>query len=219
MPFTTLLGLRIPRVPSARVAGAASPWLSPGALAPHAQLGPEQARPARVSSFCVAPSLDLLASGVRQCMRMLDIGSPDPAATLRRVGLRVTASRLAVLTALAAGAPHSSVDAVVSAVRARLGDGSAQTVYNVLRTLTDVGLVRRIEPAGRPGLYELRIGDNHHHIVCRRCDAIADVDCAVGDPPCLTAADDSGYAIDEAEVIYWGRCPECVAVTSVSSAS
>src|SRR5919202_1643796 len=144
-------------------------------------------------------------------------GSPDPAAALRRVGLRVTAPRLAVLTALAAGAPHSSVDVVVSAVRERLGDGSAQTVYNVLRTLTDVGLVRRIEPAGRPGLYELRVGDNHHHIVCRRCDAIADVDCAVGDTPCLTAADDSGYEIDEAEVIYWGRCPECVAATSVSS--
>ena len=118
-----------------------------------------------------------------------------------------------MLTALAAGAPHSSVDAVVSAVRERLGDGSAQTVYNVLRTLTDVGLVRRIEPAGRPGLYELRVGDNHHHIVCRRCDAIADVDCAVGDRPCLTAADDAGYEIDEAEVIYWGRCPDCLAAS------
>ena len=147
----------------------------------------------------------------------MDTGSPDPAAALRRVGLRVTASRLAVLTALGASAPHSSVDAVVSAVRERLGDGSAQTVYNVLRTFTDVGLVRRIEPAGRPGLYELRVGDNHHHIVCRRCNAIADVHCAVGDTPCLTAADDSGYEIDEAEVIYWGRCPECVATTSVPS--
>ena len=90
-------------------------------------------------------------------------------------------------------------------------------MYNVLRTFTDVGLVRRIEPSGRPGLYELRVGDNHHHIVCRRCDAIADVDCAVGHTPCLTAADDSGYEINEAEVIYWGRCPECVAATSVSS--
>jgi Fur family ferric uptake transcriptional regulator len=147
----------------------------------------------------------------------MDTGSPDPAAALRRVGLRVTASRLAVLTVLATGAPHSSVEAVVSAVRERLGDGSAQTVYNVLRTLTDVGLVRRIEPAGRPGLYELRVGDNHHHLVCRLCDAITDVDCAVGDTPCLEAADDSGYKIDEAEVIFWGRCPECVAATSVSS--
>src|ERR671939_621823 len=144
----------------------------------------------------------------------MDSGSPEAAAALRRVGLRVTASRLAVLTALAAGGPHASADAVVSAVRERLGDGSAQTVYNVLRTLTDVGLVRRIEPAGRPGLYELRVGDNHHHVICRRCDAIVDVACAVGEVPCLTAADDSGYEIDEAEVIYWGRCPECVAETA-----
>jgi Fur family transcriptional regulator, stress-responsive regulator len=147
----------------------------------------------------------------------MDTVSRNPAAALRRAGLRVTASRLAVLAALAESAPHPSVDAVVSAVRERLGDGSAQTVYNVLRTFTDAGLVRRIEPAGRPGLYELRVGDNHHHIVCRRCDAIADVDCAVGDTPCLTAADDSGYAIDEAEVIYWGLCPACVAATSVAS--
>src|SRR5687767_286456 len=106
----------------------------------------------------------------------MDSGSPDPAAALRRVGLRVTASRLAVHTALAASAPHSSADAVARAVRERLGDGSARPVYNVLRTFTDVGLVRRIEPAGRSGLYEPRAGDNHHHIVCRRCDAIADVD-------------------------------------------
>jgi Fur family ferric uptake transcriptional regulator len=82
-------------------------------------------------------------------------------------------------------------------------------VYNVLRALADAGLVRRIEPAGRPGLYELRVDDNHHHIVCRTCDAIADVDCAVGETPCLTAADSSGYEIDEAEVIFWGRCPDC----------
>src|SRR5579884_2236763 len=149
----------------------------------------------------------------------MERGSPDPAAAaLRRVGLRVTASRLAVLTALGAGAPHASVEMLVGAVRERLGDGSAQTVYNVLRTLTDAGLVRRIEPAGRPGLYELRVGDNHHHVVCRSCDAIADVDCAVGDTPCLTAADDSGYEIDEAEVIFWGRCPACLAAMAGSSA-
>jgi Fur family ferric uptake transcriptional regulator len=147
----------------------------------------------------------------------MNTGSLDAAAALRRAGLRVTAARLAVLTALTTGAPHTSVDAVVSAVRERLGDGSAQTVYNVLRTFTDVGLVRRIEPAGRPGLYELRAGDNHHHIICRGCGAIADVDCAVGDTPCLTAADDSGYEIDEAEVIYWGRCPACVAAGAVSA--
>src|SRR5579884_3657595 len=148
----------------------------------------------------------------------MERGSPDPAAAaLRRVGLRVTASRLAVLTALGAGASHVSADALVGAVRERLGDGSAQTVYNVLRTLTDAGLVRRIEPAGRPGLYELRVGDNHHHVVCRRCDAIADVECAVGETPCLTAADDSGYEIDEAEVIFWGRCPACLAATSATA--
>jgi Fur family ferric uptake transcriptional regulator len=135
----------------------------------------------------------------------------DPVTALRGVNLRVTASRLAVLQALVSGAPHASVDAIVGAVRERIGDGSAQTVYNVLRTLTDAGLVRRIEPAGRPGLYELRVGDNHHHIVCRGCDAIADVDCAVGYTPCLTAADASGFQIDEAEVIFWGFCPDCVA--------
>jgi Fe2+ or Zn2+ uptake regulation protein len=147
----------------------------------------------------------------------MDTGSRDPVAALRRAGLRVTAPRLAVLTALAGNGPHASVDAIVSAVRERLGDSSAQTVYNVLRTFTDVGLVRRIEPAGRPGLYELRVGDNHHHIVCRRCDAIADVDCAVGDTPCLKVADDSGWEIDEAEVIHWGRCPACVAAVAVPS--
>jgi Fe2+ or Zn2+ uptake regulation protein len=146
----------------------------------------------------------------------LDNASSGPAAALRRAGLRVTASRLAVLTAVANGAPHSSVDDVVSTVRDRLGDGSAQTVYNVLRALTDAGLVRRIEPAGRPWLYELRVGDNHHHIVCRTCHAIADVDCAIGETPCLTAADNSGYDIDEAEVIFWGRCPECRATNATS---
>ncbi len=147
----------------------------------------------------------------------METGSLDPSAALRRGGLRVTAPRLAVLRALAEGAPHASVDAIVGAVRERLGDGSAQTVYNVLRTFTDVGLVRRIEPAGRPGLYELRVGDNHHHIVCRSCEAIADVACAVGAAPCLTAADTSGYEIDEAEVIYWGRCPTCAATEPVAS--
>lgn len=145
----------------------------------------------------------------------MDASSPDPAAALRRAGLRVTVTRLAVFTALAGNAPHSSVDVVVSAVRERLGDGSPQTVYNVLHTLTGVGLVRRIEPDGRPGLYELRTGDNHHHLVCRCCDAITDVDCATGDAPCLTAADNSGYEIDEAEVIYWGRCPTCVAAAAM----
>ncbi|MCC6174867.1 MAG: transcriptional repressor [Chloroflexi bacterium] len=141
----------------------------------------------------------------------------DSIVALRRVGLRVTAPRLAVLRALAAGPPHVSVDALVSAVRGHLGDSSAQTVYNVLRTFAHVGLVRRIEPAGQPGLYELRVGDNHHHVVCRSCGAIVDITCAVGEAPCLTAADASGYDIDEAEITFWGRCPGCVAADSDSS--
>lgn len=139
----------------------------------------------------------------------MDTGPLDPAATLRRAGLRITASRLAVLGALAASAPHTSVERVVGAVRERLGDGSAQTVYNVLRTFTDAGLVRRIEPAGRPGLYELRVGDNHHHIVCRRCDVIADVDCVAGIAPCMEPSSASGFLLDETEVTFWGLCPRC----------
>jgi Fur family ferric uptake transcriptional regulator len=116
---------------------------------------------------------------------------------------------LAVLTALATSAPHTSVDTVVGVVRERLGDVSAQTVYNVLRTFTEVGLVRRIEPAGRPGLYELRVGDNHHHVVCRRCDAIADVDCVTGTAPCMEPSSASGFLLDETEVTFWGLCPRC----------
>ncbi|MCC7367810.1 MAG: transcriptional repressor [Chloroflexi bacterium] len=143
--------------------------------------------------------------------------SLDPAAVLRRAGLRVTAPRLAVMRVLAASAPHVSADDVVTAVRDTLGDSSAQTVYNVLRTFAEAGLVRRIEPAGRPGLYELRVGDNHHHIVCRFCGAVADVACAVGEAPCLIASDTSGFEIDEAEVIFWGRCPDCAAAQSRSS--
>jgi Fur family ferric uptake transcriptional regulator len=144
-------------------------------------------------------------------------GMPDYADALRRAGLRVTAPRLTVLAALDAGPGHLSAEALDTAVRAHLGDSSMQTIYNVLRRLTEAGVVRRIEPAGSPTLYELRVGDNHHHAVCRRCGAITDVDCAVGHTPCLTAADDSGYEIDEAEVIYWGQCSACVAATSVSS--
>jgi Fur family ferric uptake transcriptional regulator len=147
----------------------------------------------------------------------MDKDHQSPTLALRRAGLRVTAPRLAVLRALADGSDHASVDALVGAVRERLGDGSAQTVYNVLRTFADAGLVRRIEPAGQPGLYELRVGDNHHHLVCRSCGAIADVACAVGAAPCLTAADTSGYEIDEAEVIYWGRCPTCVEAAPAAS--
>jgi Fur family ferric uptake transcriptional regulator len=115
---------------------------------------------------------------------------------------------LAVLSALHAH-PHADTDSIIGAVRADLGDVSRQAVYDVLRALTAAGLARRIEPAGSVARYEARVGDNHHHVVCRSCGAVADVDCAIGDTPCLTAANDAGYDIDEAEVIYWGRCPAC----------
>jgi Fe2+ or Zn2+ uptake regulation protein len=127
---------------------------------------------------------------------------------LRSAGLRVTRPRVAVLTAVH-GSPHADTDSLIAAVRRDSGPVSHQAVYDVLRTLTDVGLVRRFQPEGSVARYETRTGDNHHHLVCRSCGAILDVDCAVGDAPCLTASDDSGYVIDEAEVIYWGRCPDC----------
>jgi Fe2+ or Zn2+ uptake regulation protein len=129
---------------------------------------------------------------------------------LRAVSLRVTRPRLAVLTALR-DHRHVDTDTVIALVRAELPTVSHQTVYDVLRALTDAGLVRRIQPAGATARYESRVGDNHHHVVCRSCSAIADVDCAVGDSPCLTAADDQGFAVDEAEVVYWGTCPRCAA--------
>lgn len=133
---------------------------------------------------------------------------------LRRASLRVTGSRVAVLRAVH-DHQHADTDSICGAVREDLGVAvSLQAVYDVLRALTDAGLVRRIQPAGSVARYEARVGDNHHHVVCRSCGAIADVDCAVGYAPCLTAADDSGYQIGEAEVIYWGRCPECAAATS-----
>jgi Fur family transcriptional regulator, stress-responsive regulator len=135
---------------------------------------------------------------------------------LRGVALRVTRPRVAVLSAVH-GHPHADTDSIIGVVREHLGGVSHQAVYDVLRALTAAGLVRRIEPAGSVARYELRVGDNHHHVVCRSCGAIADVDCAVGDTPCLTAPDDHGFTIDEAEVIYWGRCPECVAATSAAS--
>ena len=128
---------------------------------------------------------------------------------LRAVGLRVTRPRLAVLGALSER-PHSDTAAVIDVVRGRL-DVSHQAVYDVLNALTDAGLVRRIQPAGSLARYEIRRGDNHHHIVCRSCGSVADVPCAVGAAPCLDAQEDHGYAIDEAEVIYWGLCPTCAA--------
>ena len=128
------------------------------------------------------------------------------------MGLQVTAQRLAVLRAVS-DRPHSTADDIYKVVRAEIGAISRQAVYDALAALTDKGLLRRIQPAGSPARYEDRVGDNHHHLICRTCSRMVDVDCAVGDTPCLTAADDSGYEIDEAEVIYWGRCPECVAAT------
>ena len=135
---------------------------------------------------------------------------------LRAVAMRVTRPRVAVLSAVH-GHPHADTDSIIGVVREDLGEVSHQAVYDVLRALTAAGLVRRIQPPGSVTRYESRVGDNHHHVVCRSCGAIADVDCAVGYTPCLTAADDSGYEIDEAEVIYWGRCPEYVAAASAAS--
>ena len=132
----------------------------------------------------------------------------DPADLLRQRGYRVTGQRLAVLRAVSRE-PHVTADAVAETVRAELGSISLQAVYDVLNVLVDVGLIRRIQPAGSPALFEGRVSDNHHHVICRSCGRAADVDCAVGSAPCLTAVDDKGYDIDEAEVIYWGRCPEC----------
>jgi Fur family ferric uptake transcriptional regulator len=138
--------------------------------------------------------------------------SLDHDSLLRRHGLHVTAQRLAVLRAVAAR-PHSTADDIDKLVRAEIGAISRQAVYDALGVLTEKGVLRRIQPAGSPARYEDRVGDNHHHLICRTCGRMVDVDCAVGDTPCLTAADDSAYEIDEAEVIYWGRCPECVAAT------
>jgi Fur family transcriptional regulator, stress-responsive regulator len=121
----------------------------------------------------------------------------------------VTAQRLAVLRAVSAR-PHITADAVASAVRAEIGAISHQAVYDALGALVAARLVRRIQPAGSPARFEDRVGDNHHHLICRICGRTVDVDCAVGAAPCLTAADDSGYEIDEAEVVYWGRCPKCL---------
>jgi Fe2+ or Zn2+ uptake regulation protein len=127
---------------------------------------------------------------------------------LRAAGLRVTRPRTAVLSAVH-DHPHADTDSILGAVRRDYGDVSHQAVYDVLRALTDTGLVRRLQPNGSLARYEARVGDNHHHVVCRSCGSIADVDCAVGPAPCLTAADDAGYTIEEAEVIYWGTCPRC----------
>ena len=133
----------------------------------------------------------------------------SPADDLRERGLRVTAQRLAVLRAVADD-PHVTADTVAENVRSEMGSISLQAVYDALGALTDVGMIRRIQPSGSPARFETRVSDNHHHAICRSCGQMADVDCAVGAAPCLTAADDLGFEIDEAEVIYWGQCPQCV---------
>jgi len=138
---------------------------------------------------------------------------PDPAKLLRQHGLQVTAQRLAVLRAVSAR-PHCRAEEVVEDARAAIGSISRQAVYDALGILADKGLIRRIQPARSPALYEDRVGDNHHHVICRRCGKTTDVVCAVGETACATAAADSGYRVDEAEVIYWGICPECLAEAS-----
>lgn len=139
--------------------------------------------------------------------------SPATAEELRGVGLRVTAARVALLETVRHG-DHLGVEAIASGVRDRVGHISLQAVYEALHALSAAGLVRRIEPAGSPARYEGRVGDNHHHVVCRSCGAVADVDCTVGDAPCLTASNGHGFSIDEAEVVFWGLCPACSAARS-----
>ena len=133
----------------------------------------------------------------------------DPAELLRQRGIQVTAQRLAVFRVVTAQ-PHIAADAVAEAVRTEIGAISLQSVYDALNVLVIEGLIRRIQPAGSPARFETRVGDNHHHLICRICGRVVDVDCAVGRAPCLKAKDDQGYEIDEAEVAYWGRCPDCV---------
>jgi Fe2+ or Zn2+ uptake regulation protein len=140
----------------------------------------------------------------------------DYAQQLRAADLRVTRPRVAVLDAVHAS-PHADTETILEAVRAGLPDVSRQAIYDVLNALTAVGLLRRIQPSGSVARYESRVGDNHHHVVCRSCGNIADVDCAVGEAPCLTASDDNGFVLDEAEVIYWGLCPDCTAAQASRS--
>ncbi|GAA4611658.1 Fur family transcriptional regulator [Saccharopolyspora hordei] len=136
-------------------------------------------------------------------------GARDPQERLRAAGLRVTKPRLAVLRWLA-DHPHATADQVATAVRRELGSVSTQAVYDVLNACSSAGLLRRIEPAGHPARFEARIADNHHHLVCRRCGRTEDVDCVLGAAPCLTPSTTAGYAVDEAEVVFWGYCPDCL---------
>ncbi|MFY9913844.1 MAG: Fur family transcriptional regulator [Nocardioidaceae bacterium] len=139
---------------------------------------------------------------------MTDAALHDWPERLTAAGLRVTRPRLAVLAAVA-DQPHSDADRLLGLVRDALGNVSTQTVYDVLNSLTDVGLLRRIEPAGSAMRYETRVADNHHHLLCRRCGQVVDVPCAVGEAPCVVPDETHGFSVDEAEVIYWGLCPDC----------
>jgi len=141
------------------------------------------------------------------------MGATDVEQRLRDAGLRVTKQRTAVLCAVI-DQPHSDTNSIIDAARRIVPDVSHQAVYDVLRALTSAGLLRCIEPAGSVARYEARTGDNHHHLVCRTCGAIVDVDCAIGHPPCLAPADDHGFVIDEAEIVYWGSCPACASANS-----
>jgi Fe2+ or Zn2+ uptake regulation protein len=132
----------------------------------------------------------------------------DPADLLRQHGLHVTAQRLAVLRAVSSR-PHITAEGVAEVANGEIRAISRQAVYDALAVLVDKGLIRRIQPMGSPARYETRVGDNHHHLICRVCGRVVDVDCAVGSAPCLTPAEDGDYEIDEAEIVYWGRCPDC----------
>lgn len=140
----------------------------------------------------------------------------DDAADLRSAGLRVTAARLAILDAVRMG-DHLDADRIARRARSRVGHISTQTVYDALHALTGAGLLRRIEPAGSPARYETRVGDNHHHLVCRGCGSVADVDCTAGGAPCLEPSGDAGFQVEEAEVVFWGVCSECQGETRESA--
>ncbi len=163
--------------------------------------------------FLLIPTLDSV-----QIRSRVIVMSTGHAELLRSHGLQVTAQRLAVLRAVATR-PHATVETVADAARTEIGAISRQAVYDALGALVDQGLVRRIQPIGSPARYEDRAGDNHHHLVCRACGTVVDIDCAVGHAPCLTPADHHGYEIDEAEVVYWGRCPACRSATTAASAT
>lgn len=160
--------------------------------------------------------LSLTLDSVQNLLETVAVSS-EPVDLLRQHGVQVTAQRLAVFRAVGSQ-PHMTADALAEIVRGEIGTISRQSVYDSLAVLVDVGLVRRIQPAGSPALFEDRVDDNHHHLICRTCGRVVDVDCAAGYAPCLTVIDDKGYEIDEAEVAYWGQCPECLSHTRGANA-